>query len=91
MFSTLLGVGGGGGATIVKTEILDTKFIVHPVGSSANRWGIVMLHLYCDVTTKTPQVHVFMYEQLIDADYRELMIAVWKGTMKHQSEERKVV
>ncbi|ETM49131.1 hypothetical protein L914_06470 [Phytophthora nicotianae] len=53
MLSTLLGVVGW--PTSPKTQILYTKFIVHPVSLSANHWGLITVRLYCDVATKTLQ------------------------------------
>ncbi|ETP47172.1 hypothetical protein F442_06722 [Phytophthora nicotianae P10297] len=76
MLSTLLGVVGW--PTSPKTQILYTKFIVHPVSLSANHWGLITVRLYCDVATKTLQVQVFMYEPLIDEEYQEQMIASGK-------------
>ncbi|ETL29152.1 hypothetical protein F441_09395 [Phytophthora nicotianae CJ01A1] len=82
MLSTLLGVVGW--PTTPKSQILDTKFMVHSVNLSANHWGLITVRLYCDVATKILRVQVFMYEPLIDGEYREQMIAVWEGTMKHK-------
>ncbi|ETI29884.1 hypothetical protein L914_21811 [Phytophthora nicotianae] len=85
MLSTLLGVVGW--PTTPKTQILDTKFIAHPMNFSANHWGLITARLYCDVATKMLQVKVFMYEPLIDEEYREQMIAVWEGIMKHKGKD----
>ncbi|ETI49472.1 hypothetical protein F443_06685, partial [Phytophthora nicotianae P1569] len=62
MLSTLLGVVGW--PTSPKTQILYTKFIVHPVSLSANHWGLITVRLYCDVATKTLQVQVFIGYQV---------------------------
>ncbi|POM76185.1 LOW QUALITY PROTEIN: Hypothetical protein PHPALM_6605 [Phytophthora palmivora] len=56
-----------------KTPITATKIILHPVNLKANHWSIIITKLRYNEAAHELRVHIFMYEPLIDEEYREDM------------------